>query len=148
MWSTRSELFTDSRRGYQQWPVFPTSGSPPSRGRIRICLSVATALVCVLLASRLAAGAEPDAGAAAAPAAPLDGIVLRKGDRVPIPGVTVVAGGAARAVTGDDGRFAFAALPAGELTLQFRGPTTSPADTTVTITPGKRLSLTIHVDSR
>ncbi len=258
MWSTRSELFTDSRRGYQQWPVFPAQGAPPSGGRIRICLSVATALVCVSLAPGLAAAAEPgaDAGAGAAPepppplskpprllhfveaappaslgegdradvvltidvdaegkvtdvavaksaapdideaaaaaarqftfapgeaagkpvpvrisyvyhfapkpapkpvpaaaapaapTAPLDGTVLRKGDRVPIAGVTVGAGGAARAVTGDDGRFAFAALPAGELTLQFRGPTTSPADTTVTITPGKRLSLTIHIDSR
>ena len=56
--------------------------------------------------------------------------------------------GAARAVTGDDGRFSFDALPAGALTLQLRSPTTSPADTTVTVTPGKRLSLTIHVDSQ
>src|SRR4051812_348506 len=258
MWSTGSELFTDSRRGYQQWPVFPAQGSPPSGGRIRLCLSVAMALVCVSLTPGAAVGAEPDvdAGAAAAPepppplskpprllhfveatppaslaegeradvmltidvdaagkvtdvavaksaapdideaavaaarqftfapgeaggkpvpvrisyvyhfapkpapkpapaaaapaapTAPLEGIVLRKGDRVPIAGVTVVAGGDARAVTGDDGRFAFAALPAGELTLQFRSPTTSPADTTVTVTPGKRLSLTIHVDSQ
>ena len=30
--------------------------------------------------------------AAAGPTAPLDGVVLRKGDRVPIAGVTVVAG--------------------------------------------------------
>jgi len=84
---------------------------------------------------------------AAGPSAPLDGIVLRKGDRVPIAGVTVVAG-AARAVTGDDGRFSFDALPAGPMTLLLRSPATSPADTTVTVTPGKRLSLTIHVDSK
>ena len=51
-------------------------------------------------------------------------------------------------MTGDDGRFSFDALPAGALTLQLRSPTTSPADTTVTVTPGKRLSLTIHVDSQ
>src|SRR6266496_1635271 len=72
MWSTRSELFTDSRRGYQQWPVFPAQGAPPSGGRIRICLSVATALVCVSLAPGLAAAAEPgaDAGAGAAPEPP------------------------------------------------------------------------------
>ena len=66
------------------------------------------------------------AGARAGAHAPLDGIVLRKGDRVPIPGVAVVARAPPRAVTGDDGRFSFDALPAGALTLQLRSPTTSP----------------------
>jgi len=94
-----------------------------------------------------AGAAAPSAAPQGGPTAPLDGVVLRKGDRVPIAGVTVVAG-AARAVTGDDGRFSFDALPAGALSLQLRSPTTSPADTPVTITPGKRLSLTIHLESQ
>ena len=90
----------------------------------------------------------PVAAAPSAPTLPLTGVVLRKGDRVPIAGVAVIAGGSARVVTGEDGRFAFEALPAGETTLQFRSPTTTPADTNVTLTPGKRLEMTVYVDQK
>jgi TonB family protein len=90
----------------------------------------------------------PVAAAPSAPTLPLQGLVLRKGDRVPVAGVAVIAGGTVRVVTGDDGRFAFEALPAGETTLQFRSPTTTPADTSVTLTPGKRLELTVYVEQK
>ena len=90
----------------------------------------------------------PAAVAPSAPTLPLTGVVLRKGDRVPIPGVAVIAGGSTRVVTGEDGRFAFEALPAGETILQFRSPTTTPADTNVTLTPGKRLEMTVYVDQK
>src|SRR5436190_4369582 len=93
---------------------------------------------------------KPPAGEAtpSTPTAPLAGIVRRKGDRAPLPGVAVIAGGAARAVTGDDGRFAFPALPVGTLALQLRAATTAPVDTTVTLTAGKRLEVTVYVDQK
>ena len=48
-----------------------------------------------------------------------------------MPGVAVIADdGAARAVTDDEGRFAFDALPVGTHTLKLRSPTITPADTT------------------
>jgi TonB family protein len=83
---------------------------------------------------------------AAAPVASLTGTVRRKGDRIPIAGVAVSAGGAARAITGEDGRFAFEALPPGAVALQLRSATTQPADTMVTLTAGRRLEVTIYVD--
>jgi TonB family protein len=74
-----------------------------------------------------------------APAVPLSGTVLRKGDRVPVAGVAVIVDdGASRSVTGETGRFSFEALPLGAHTVKLRGPTTAPADTTVTLRPGKR----------
>jgi TonB family protein len=90
----------------------------------------------------------PVEAAPSAPTVPLGGVVLRKGDRVPVAGVAVIAGGSTRVVTGDDGRFAFEALPVGETTLQFRSPTTTPADTTATLAVGKRLELTVYVDQK
>ncbi len=88
------------------------------------------------------------AATAPAPTVPLVGIVVRKGDRSPLAGVAVVAGGAARAVTGDDGRFAFEGLPPGELTLQLRSAATAAVDTTVTLTLGKRMEVTIYAEAK
>jgi len=90
----------------------------------------------------------PAEAAPSAPTAPLVGIVRRKGDRTPIAGVAVIARGATRVVTGDDGRFAFDALPVGPTELQLRSPTTAPVDTTVTLTAGKRMEMTVYVDSK
>src|SRR6187455_2887619 len=65
MWSTRSELFTDSRAGHTQRPGFPVLGRSLTRVRIRLFLSAATALVCVWSTPGSAAGAEPDVDAGA-----------------------------------------------------------------------------------
>jgi TonB family protein len=98
--------------------------------------------------------APPAAGPEAAtapqgPTAPISGRVLRKGDRVPIAGVAVLADeGAARSVTDEEGRFAFDALPVGAHTLKLRGATITPVDTTVTTNPGKQLELTFYADSK
>jgi hypothetical protein len=75
--------------------------------------------------------------------------VLRKGDRVPVAGVAlIVDDGAARAVTAETGRFSFEALPLGEHTIKLRSPTTAPADTTVTLRPGKTLELTFYAEAK
>jgi TonB family protein len=96
--------------------------------------------------------AEPPPAAAAAetaPKVPVDGRVLRKGDRAPLAGVSVIVDDdAAQAATGEDGRFTFEGLPEGAHTLKLRGPTIAPADNPITLTAGKRLELTFFADAK
>jgi TonB family protein len=91
---------------------------------------------------------EPQEG----PTAPFAGVVLRRGDRTPVAGVTVVVpvapGDEREATTDDAGRFSFPALPVGEHALALRGPNIVPADTTITLHEGKRLDVTTYVDLR
>jgi TonB family protein len=99
-------------------------------------------------AAAASAAAAPSA-APAGPSVPLEGHVRHKGDRVGLPGVAVlVDGGQARAVTGDDGRFSFEALPVGKHTLQLRSAQTSPADTKVELHEGKGAEVTVYLDAK
>ena len=94
----------------------------------------------------------PAAVPAGGPTVPLEGVVRRRGDRTPVPGVTVsvaIAPGDEREVVSDEaGRFSFDALPVGEHALALRGPNIVPADTTIALHEGKRLELTTFVDAR
>jgi TonB family protein len=100
----------------------------------------------------------PPAPAASAPVAPLvpsvplDGRVLRKGDRVAVPGVSVTirpgAGPPLEAVTDAAGAFSFDAVPLGPQTLLLRAPGIAAADVPVTLSAGKRLELTTYVDGK
>ena len=96
MWSTRSELFTDSRREHTQRPVFPVFGAPLTRVGIRLFLSAATALVCVWSTPGSAAGAERDvdagadarrrAGGTAAALEAAASVAFRRGDAARVAG--------------------------------------------------------------
>jgi TonB family protein len=102
------------------------------------------------------AGAVPGAAAGVAPGAPagpptgpMIGTVLRKGDRVPLPGVVVVLDADAQeTVTDTAGHFAFDALPLGAHTIHLRGTGLTPADATIKINPNKRLDATFYVAAK
>ena len=81
----------------------------------------------------------------APPPVPVDGQVLIKGDRVPLPGVSVLFdGGLLSATTDDQGRFALPAVSVGEHAVQLRGGGILPLDTKLVANAGKRLSLTYY----
>jgi TonB family protein len=92
----------------------------------------------------------PKAPPPGGPTVPVTGVVLRRGDRVPVAGVTAVVtvapGDDREAVTNAEGRFSFPALPVGKHTLLLRGPDTAPADSTITLNEGKGLDLKTYVD--
>ena len=85
-----------------------------------------------------------------APTVPLSGIVRRRGDRTAVSGavalVTVAPGDERRAVTDEQGRFSFAALPVGEHKLALRGAAILPVDITVALHEGKSTELGLYVD--
>src|SRR4051812_46489379 len=62
-------MFTDSRRGYQERPVFASRPASRVRAGVRPLIIGTIALVHALTAAGPAAGAEPDADAGAGPAA-------------------------------------------------------------------------------
>ena len=84
------------------------------------------------------------------PTVPLSGLVRRRGNRTAVTGavalVTVAPGDERRAVTDEQGRFAFAALPVGEHKLALRGATILPVDITVALHEGKSTELDLFVD--
>jgi TonB family protein len=84
------------------------------------------------------------------PTVPLSGLVRRRGDRTAVAGavalVTVAAGDERRAVTDEQGRFAFPALPVGEHKLALRGAAIVPVDITVALHEGKSTELGLFVD--
>src|SRR5262249_20837409 len=89
--------------------------------------------------------AEP-AAPAAPPTVPVSGVVLRKGDRVPLAGISVLLDdGGLGAVTDIDGRFALPAVPIGAYAVKLRGSGISPVDTSLTANEGKALELTYYV---
>jgi TonB family protein len=85
-----------------------------------------------------------------APTVPLSGTVRRRGDRTAVAGavalVSIAAGDERRAVTDEQGRFSFAALPVGEHKLALRGAAILPVDVTVALHEGKSTELTLFAD--
>ena len=85
-----------------------------------------------------------------APTVPLSGLVRRRGDRTAVVGavalVSIAPGDERRAVTDEQGRFSFAALPVGEHKLALRGPAILPVDITVALHEGKSTELGLFVD--
>jgi TonB family protein len=96
--------------------------------------------------------AAPPAGPAApgaptGPTVPVSGKVLRKGDRSPLAGVSVIVDETDKsAVTDEQGLFAFPALPVGAHTLHLRSPTTAPAEVPIDLRQGKGVQLTTYVE--
>ncbi|HEY3352452.1 MAG TPA: TonB family protein [Polyangia bacterium] len=80
--------------------------------------------------------------------APVEGVVLRRGDRTPLPGVEVLVGAGEPATATDrDGRFRLAAVPVGPQMLRLRGLTIVPAEAAIVVKPGVRLEVTLFVDA-
>ena len=84
------------------------------------------------------------------PTVPLSGVVRRRGDRTAVAGVvalvTVAPGDERRAVTDEQGRFSFAALPVGAQQLVLRGAAILPVDVAVALHEGKSTELSLFVD--
>jgi len=86
--------------------------------------------------------------APATPTVPFAGVILRKGDRVALVGISVlVDDGALQAVSDTAGRFTIPALPVGAHTVKLRGSGISPVDTALTANAGKGLEVTYYVQS-
>ncbi|HEX4457996.1 MAG TPA: TonB family protein, partial [Polyangia bacterium] len=100
-----------------------------------------------------APAAPTDGSAATTPAAPavdtvpLDGVVRQKGEREPIPGVSVAVDDQV-ALTDDKGAFHFDALPVGEHAVKLRGSDIIATDLKLTLKPKIRLEVTWFVGHR
>ncbi len=95
--------------------------------------------------------APPAAGAGVppAPTVPFGGVVLRKGDRTLLEGVSVVLDqGEPSTRTDAQGRFALDAVTVGEHAVHLRGPGITPSDGTVALHPDKRLDATFYVAAK
>ncbi len=96
------------------------------------------------------APAAPSAPQMPTPTVPLSGAVRRRGDRAAVAGavalVSIAPGDERRAVTDEQGRFSFAALPIGEHRLSLRGAAILPVDVTVALHEGKSTELSLFVD--
>src|SRR5262249_18424580 len=91
--------------------------------------------------------AEPTAPAT--PTVPVSGVVLRKGDRVPLAGISVLLDdGSLGAVTDGDGRFALPAVPIGAHAVRLRGSGIAPVDSTLTANEGKALHVTYYLQAQ
>jgi TonB family protein len=94
----------------------------------------------------------PPGAAATGPTAPVEGVVRRRGDRIPVAGVSVIVtlgpgpADVREVATDEGGRFAFDAIPVGTHALALRGAEIVPADTTITVHEGKSLELQTFVD--
>src|ERR1700687_5081164 len=87
--------------------------------------------------------------AQSAPGVPLSGIVLRKGDRAPLEGITVaVDDGGPSTRTDATGRFELEAVPIGKHTVHLRGPGITPSDGAVELNAGKKLEVSYYVAAR
>jgi len=85
----------------------------------------------------------------AVPTVPFGGTVLRKGDRTPLEGVSVVLdAGPASERTDRRGRFEFGAAPVGPHAVHLRGTEITPSDGTVMLSEGKRLDTTFYVEAK
>ncbi len=77
---------------------------------------------------------------------PLDGAVLSRGDRVPLPGVDVLLDdGALSALTDDKGRFSFPAVAPGAHDVHLRGSIAGETDLKLSLAAGKKTSVTWYV---
>jgi TonB family protein len=96
-----------------------------------------------------AAGGSTATSQPAAPTVPLGVRVLRKGDRVPVEGVSVYLDDRQDEVTTDArGRVELPAVPVGPHRLRLRGQSIQPVDSEVRLRRGKRLDVTIYVEER
>jgi TonB family protein len=92
-----------------------------------------------------AAGAPPPA----IPTVPVDGRVLRAGDRQPLGGIRVILDEEAQSTsTNAAGRFSFAAVPVGAHVIHVRGPDVIDGDFKVTLSPHTKLTTTWYVTGR
>jgi len=84
------------------------------------------------------------------PTVPFAGTILQRGDRQPLPGVTVIVDDdVQRAITDLDGKFAFEALPVGDHVLKLRGTAVAKAaDVKLTLESGKLITKTYFVEGR
>jgi TonB family protein len=90
----------------------------------------------------------PEEAAPEGPAVPLSGRVLRKGDRVPLSGISVIVDEAPKTVSDDDGNFAFERVPAGKHTLHLRSPLINNTDVKIELTAGNKLRLTLYPEGK
>ena len=82
-------------------------------------------------------------------AIPFSGVILQRGDRVPIPGVSVLLdAGALSALTDGEGRFVFPSVPPGPHVVHLRGEVTGALDLPITLAPGKRTTVTYWLEKR
>lgn len=83
------------------------------------------------------------------PTVPFGGSVLRKGDRTPLEGVSVLLDvGEPSTRTDAAGRFQLDAVPVGPHAVHLRGPGIEPTDGGVTLEPGKQLETTFYVAAK
>jgi hypothetical protein len=75
---------------------------------------------------------------------PLSGVVLSRGERVPLAGVTVLVDDA-QTVTDAHGEFELPALPVGEHTVHLRSPLIASADIKLALHAGKKTRATYYV---
>ena len=78
---------------------------------------------------------------------PLDGVVRQKGERQPVPGVSVAIADQV-ALTDENGAFHFDALPIGEQAVKLRGSDIVASDFKLTLKPKIRLEVTWFVGHR
>lgn len=93
-----------------------------------------------------AVDAKPPASSAPPDRATFLGRVLAKGDRVPLPGITLYLSDDHSETTDDDGRFRFVALPPGEYTVRFRGSEIRATETKLTIVVGQQVEKTYYLE--
>lgn len=74
------------------------------------------------------------------------GKVLSKGDRIPMPGVTLFISDEQQTLTDDEGRFEFPTLPPGEYKLKLRGAEIRNAEAKLKIEAGKQATITYYVE--
>jgi TonB family protein len=80
---------------------------------------------------------------------PLAGVVREKGERVALPGITVLLDdGAIETTTDENGRFELPDVPPGPHVLRLRARAIQNADVKLTLSEGKRLDTTIYVSPR
>ncbi|HEY2749400.1 MAG TPA: TonB-dependent receptor plug domain-containing protein, partial [Polyangia bacterium] len=70
------------------------------------------------------------------------------GDRVPLGGVSVIVDDAPKVITGDDGSFAFDALPIGKHVLHLRHPLINNTDAKLELAEHKKLQLTLYAEAK
>jgi TonB family protein len=81
--------------------------------------------------------------------APLEGTVLRQGDRVPLGGINVLLDEGAQATSSDAaGHFVLPSVPVGPHVIKLRGPEIYPSDKKLTIKAGMKLTTTWYVAGR
>ncbi len=90
----------------------------------------------------------PETTPSSGPTVPLSGRVLRKGDRVPLAGISVIIDEATKTITDSDGNFAFDAIAVGKHKLHLRHPLINNTDAPITLLIGKKTTLTLYAEGK